>query len=144
MAVSRIGVHALYRPRLRAPLLALALTLAAPFADGAAHRARGGASPVQVGVASVESRTLDGNATASGQAHDGDDLTAAHRTLPLGSEVRVTNLRNGRAVVVRIDDLSPAAARAIGLSAHGKGVTRVRVEVIRSAQSVATAGKSPR
>ena len=65
--------------------------------------------------------------TASGERFSPEKLTAAHRTLPFGTMVRVTNLRNGRTVVVRINDrgpfvhgrvidLSPAAGRAIGVN----------------------------
>jgi rare lipoprotein A len=81
---------------------------------------------------------LHGNATASGEPFDMYGLTAAHRTLPLGSRARVTNLANGREVVVRINDRGPgrdgvmidlsyAAAQAIGLQGSGP----VEVEPLR-------------
>ena len=77
--------------------------------------------------------------TASGDVYDDNQLTAAHRTLPFGSKVRVTNLRNGQSVVVKINDrgpnipdrlidLSKAAAARVGL--RHRGVARVRVAVI--------------
>jgi rare lipoprotein A len=77
--------------------------------------------------------------TASGEDMDGDQLTAAHPTLPLGSQVRVENLDNGRAVVVRINDrgpfakdriidLSKAAAERLGMIADG--VANVRVSPV--------------
>jgi rare lipoprotein A len=80
-----------------------------------------------------------GRRTASGARFDMYQLTAAHRTLPLGTRVRVTNLENGRAVNVRVNDRGPvgrgrildlsyAAARALG--AVGAGVVRVRLEVL--------------
>lgn len=80
----------------------------------------------QSGVASVYS-TESGSRTASGRRLDPGALTAAHRSLPFGSRVRVTNRNNGRAVVVtvtdrgpfvrgRIIDVTPAAARALGFS----------------------------
>jgi rare lipoprotein A len=80
----------------------------------------------QSGVASVYS-TESGSRTASGARLDPGGLTAAHRTLPFGSKVRVTNRRNGRSVVVtvndrgpfvrgRIIDVTPAAAHALGFS----------------------------
>ena len=83
----------------------------------------------QSGVASVYS-TESGSGTASGQRLDPGALTAAHRTLPFGTKVRVTNKNNGRSVVVTINDrgpfvrgrdidLSPAAARSIGLVGTG-------------------------
>ena len=73
---------------------------------------------------------LQGAATASGEPFDMNGLTAAHRTLPLGSSARVTNLANGRQVVVRINDRGPGrpgvmidlsygAAQAIGLRGSG-------------------------
>lgn len=95
----------------------------------------------QFGIASVYARMLHGRRTASGEQHDAEDYTAAHRTLPLGTLVRVTNLANHLSVVVRINDrgprvtsriidLSPAAAAQIGLRAKGRGVARVRLDVI--------------
>jgi rare lipoprotein A len=85
----------------------------------------------QTGVASVYS-TESGSKTASGEKLNPAALTAAHRSLPLGSKVTVTNKSNGRSVVVRINDrgpfvrgriidLSPAAAQALGFS----GLTQV-------------------
>jgi len=79
--------------------------------------------------------------TASGERYDPDKLTGAHRTLPLGSRVRVTNLLNGRSVLVTINDRGPyhhrrdidlsyGAARALGMIR--RGVTRVRIELVES------------
>ncbi len=84
------------------------------------------------GIASYYGNELAGNRTASGQRFDPGQLTAAHRTLPLGSKVRVTNPANGKSVVVRINDrgpfhgkrvldLSKAAAQKIGLVQRGSG-----------------------
>jgi len=72
------------------------------------------------------------------ERHNPSAMTAAHRTLPFGTQVRVTNSRNGRSVIVRINDcgpfvkgraidLSSGAARAIGMTSTGN----VRMEVIR-------------
>ena len=96
------------------------------------------------GVASVYS-TDSGARTASGTALDPGALTAAHRSLPFGSRVRVTNRRNGRTVVVtindrgpfiagRIIDLTPATARVIGVS--GLASVTLDVEYEYKAQSV--------
>ena len=93
------------------------------------------ASGGQTGVASVYG--YKGQRTASGQIANPAGLTAAHRALPFGTRIRVTNLRNGRSAVVRINDrgpfirgriidVSPAAARALGFS----GLTRVNVTVV--------------
>jgi rare lipoprotein A len=82
---------------------------------------------------------FDGNATASGERFNQYDLTAAHRHLPFGTRVRVTNMDNGRAVVVRINDrgpfvgdrvidLSKGAAQVLGVI--GSGVAPVRVDVL--------------
>jgi rare lipoprotein A (peptidoglycan hydrolase) len=79
-----------------------------------------------------------GNMTATGERYNAQDLTAAHRTLPFGSRVRVTNIRTGRAVVVRINDrgpfvrgriidLSAAAAEAVGIKSSGVGNVRLDV-----------------
>ena len=94
--------------------------------------------PVQTGLASVYSERLNGEKTASGERYDSAGLTAAHRTLPLGAIIRVTNLDNGRSVQVRVNDrgphvqgrivdLSSRAAAALGMRA---GVARVRLEIL--------------
>jgi len=93
----------------------------------------------QVGLASWYGADFQGKPTASGQIFDEEKLTAAHRTLPLRSHVRVTNLENGRSVEVRINDrgpyvagrvldLSSRAAKAIGM--HKEGLALVRIEVL--------------
>jgi rare lipoprotein A len=66
---------------------------------------------VERGWATWYGRNWHGRATASGERFDMHQLTAAHRTLPLGSIVRVTNTRNGRAVEVRINDRGPYGRR---------------------------------
>ena len=92
----------------------------------------------EVGTASVYSEDLDGNPTANGEIYDMNGLTAAHRTLPLGTKVRVTNLRNKRSLVLRINDRGPfipgrildvsmAAARRLGFGVAGLALVRVRV-----------------
>lgn len=83
------------------------------------------AAMAESGIASVYA--YSGQRTASGERAQPNGLTAAHRTLPFGTRVRVTNKRNGRSVVVRINDrgpfvrgrvidLTPAAAQALGFS----------------------------
>ncbi len=97
--------------------------------------------PYQIGTASWYGSYFQGRATASGEPYDMYDLTAAHPTLPLGSWVRVTNLRNGRAVVVRINDRGPIVpGRIIDLSYNtaqvlhfgSKGLQRVRLDVVNN------------
>jgi rare lipoprotein A len=94
---------------------------------------------VEVGVASWYGREFQGRPTASGERFDMHDLTAAHRTLPFGTRVKVTNLQSGKSVVVRINDRGPhKPGRVIDLSyAAAKqlnmiepGTARVRIEVL--------------
>ena len=94
---------------------------------------------VQVGVASWYGPGFHGNRTANGEIYDQFELTAAHQTLPLGTHVMVTDLDNGRAVEVRINDRGPfvsnriidlsyAAAQAIGMV--GPGTAEVRLQLV--------------
>lgn len=98
------------------------------------------AAMAESGIASIYA--YDGEKTANGEHANPRGLTAAHRTLPFGTHVRVTNQRNGRSVTVRINDrgpfvrgrvidLTPAGARALGFSA-GEGLTRVKLEIART------------
>jgi rare lipoprotein A len=93
----------------------------------------------EVGIASYYAKALHGRRTASGERYDMQALTAAHPTLPFGSRVRVTNLDNGRSVVVRINDRGPyvekrvidlsyAAARELQFISDG--TTKVRLDVL--------------
>ncbi len=81
---------------------------------------------------------FQGRLTANGEIFDKNELTMAHRRLPFGSRVRVTNLKNGRSVIVRVNDrgpfiagrvgdLSRAAAEKIGMVDHGVVVARLEV-----------------
>ena len=91
----------------------------------------------ETGIASVYSHE-SGSGTASGQKLDREALTAAHRTLPFGSKVKVTNKSNGRSVVAtindrgpfvrgRVIDVTPAAARILGFT----GLTQVSIDADR-------------
>src|SRR5271169_6428472 len=100
----------------------------------------GKSQPYQVGTASWYGEDFDGKPTASGEDYDMYDLTAAHPTLPLGSYVRVTNMHNGRAVVVRVNDRGPIVpGRIIDLSFGAaqalqfekQGLQRVRLDVVK-------------
>ena len=104
------------------------------------------------GVASWYGPGFHGNRTANGEIYDQYELTAAHRTLPLGTRVMVTNLSNGRAVEVRINDRGPfVGGRAIDLSyaaacvlhVVGPGTARVRIEVLPPATQVAERTGAP-
>lgn len=92
---------------------------------------------IQTGLASWYGPRFHNKLTASGEVFDQDDLTAAHRTLPWGTRVKVTNLTNGKSVDVRINDrgpfvkgriidLSRAAARELDMVEQG--ITNVRLE----------------
>jgi rare lipoprotein A len=95
----------------------------------------------QIGTASWYGEDFVGKPTASGEDYDMYDMTAAHPTLPLGSYVRVTNLRNGKAVVVKVNDRGPVvpgriidlsfgAARA--LQFEHRGLQRVRLDLVKA------------
>ncbi|NDY42093.1 septal ring lytic transglycosylase RlpA family protein [Dissulfurirhabdus thermomarina] len=122
-----------------------------PLASARGYRAEG--------VASWYGPDFHGRRTANGETYDMHALTAAHRTLPMGTRVRVVNLDNGRSVVVRINDRGPfvrgriidlsyAAARKLGMI--GPGTARVRIEALAPAGpapgrgGVTTAGGGPK
>lgn len=95
---------------------------------------------VKTGLASFYADRFHGRVTANGDIFHRDSLTAAHKTLPFGTIVRVTNLSNDKQVIVRINDrgmngykriidLSPAAARELGMIK--KGLQMVRVDEVR-------------
>jgi rare lipoprotein A len=103
-----------------------------------------GTRRVQQGYATYLARSFHGRTSASGERFDERELVAAHRTLPFGSLVRVTNVKNGRSVTVRIIDRGPyganhregtiidvsrAAARRLRMLRDGQ--VPARVEVIR-------------
>jgi len=94
---------------------------------------------VEEGMASWYGEDFNGKRTANGERYNMNTLTAAHRTLPLPSIVKVTNLQNGRSVVLRVNDRGPYVKdRIIDLSKRGaqllgymgQGTTRVRVEIM--------------
>jgi len=90
----------------------------------------------QTGKASYYAKKFNGRATASGEKYRSSQKTAAHRTLPFGTKVKVTNLSNGKSVKVRINDRGPfvpgriidvsgKAAKAIGLVSQGVGNVKI-------------------
>lgn len=98
----------------------------------------------RVGYASYYGRRFAGNLTASGERFDPRELTAAHRTLPFGTRVLVTNLDNGRHVTVRINDRGPfVASRIIDLSRRAarhlgmlhSGTAEVRLQILSQSPS---------
>jgi rare lipoprotein A len=97
-----------------------------------------------VGVASYYSHSFHNRRTANGETFDNNALTAAHPSLPFGTKVRVTNLQNGRSVILRINDRGPFyKSRMIDVSQRAadslgfkkRGLARVRVDVLGAAPS---------
>lgn len=122
------------------------LVLLVVLAGCSATRSRPAVAPVrgatQEGVASWYGPGFHGNATSSGEIYDQNDLTAAHRTLPLGTRVEVTHVDTGRSVEVRINDRGPfvdgriidlsyAAAKQLGMIGPGTGAVRLEVLGLR-------------
>jgi rare lipoprotein A len=112
----------------------IAAAIAASAALTAAH-----ASDLGSGIASYYGREFAGKRTASGETFRPSAMTAAHRTAPFGSRIRVTNLTNGKHVVVRVNDrgpwgrgriidLSHAAASKLGML--GRGTVRVKLTAL--------------
>jgi len=94
----------------------------------------------ETGIASWYGPGFDGNLTANGEVYDMDGISAAHKTLPFGTVVRVVELDTGRSIVVRINDrgpfvegriidLSKGAAEELGII--DKGITRVGLRIVR-------------
>jgi rare lipoprotein A len=119
-----------------APPPAPPVTPASPAVDS------GPQSAALTGEASYYARMLEGRPTASGEVYRGRALTAAHRSLPFGTRLRVTNLANGRSVEVRVNDrgpfhrrrildLSRSAAERLGMVRRGHA--QVRVDVLAGA-----------
>lgn len=93
----------------------------------------------QSGLAAFYHATFQGRRTASGESFDHNELTAAHKTLPFGTLVRVINLRNNQSIIVRVNDRGPmqpdriidVTRRAAGLLGFlQQGMTRVALEII--------------
>lgn len=114
-----------------------AILAGAALCVGTAATARAPWLDVTTGTASYYADRFTGKPTASGEAYDPEDFTAAHRSLPFGTRVRVTDVETGRSVIVRVNDrgpwgregrlidLSRAAAREIGLIQRGHGAVEL-------------------
>lgn len=98
------------------------------------------AGAAEVGIASYYGEDFQGKKTASGETFDQRKLTCAHRELPFGTRLRVTNLENDKSVVVRVNDRGPwvsgriidlsfAAAQKIGMLE--RGLVKVKIEILR-------------
>jgi rare lipoprotein A len=105
-----------------------------PFAPGK------NATETQVASHGIASFYTEGTKTASGEKFDTNELTAAHPTLPFGTQLRVTNVKTGRSVTVRVNDRGPyvpgrvvdvsyAAAETLGMV--GGGVAKVKLDVVQ-------------
>ena len=92
------------------------------------------------GVASYYAHEFDGRTTANGEVYDMNALTAAHRSFPFGTLLRITNVENGKSVVVRVNDRGPfvegriidlslGAAKAVGMIQHG--TTMVKIDILQ-------------
>ena len=127
------------------PVVVAAVVLFAAVRDRSGDEPAEPGRRVLIGLASYYGPGFHGEETASGEEFDQRAMTAAHRTLPLGTVARVTNLENGRSVVVRINDrgpygknfrkgtiidLSKGAARRLRFLEDG--LVKVKVEVLRS------------
>jgi len=136
IVLSVVSLGAAQRPNSsesRHPRIDMAIPVATPASKAVKTK------PFQVGAASWYGEDFAGKPTASGEPYNMYDLTAAHYTLPLGTWVRVTNLRNGRSVVVRINDRGPIIpGRIIDLSygaaqvlhMRNRGLQRVRLDIV--------------
>jgi len=128
-------------PRSRRFLLpVLLLSLAGCMSGGPRFTEVGDAAGrQQTGLASYYGHEFHGRTTASGAIYDENELTAAHRTLPFGTRVRVTNLGNGKSVTLAITDRGPfVEGRVIDVSWRAanvldfvtEGLTQVRLEIL--------------
>ena len=137
-------------------VVALAACRTAPVAASATELTRAGeqlvGSAMQEGLVSWYGAAFHDRPTASGERFDSNGFTMAHPTLPFGTEVKVTNLRNGRSVVVRVNDRGPHVGRRIAdlsraaaaeLGMLKRGVVRARIEILggTAGGTVADAGR---
>ena len=109
-----------------------------PIAPGGG-RAEANRAAARPAVASYYHASLHGNRTANGERYDHGALTAAHKSLPFGTLLRVTSTHNGRRVLVRVNDRGPfvrgrqldlSGGAADRLAMHQRGVHRVRYEIV--------------
>lgn len=113
------------------------------FAQNNASQAK-----VQQGEASWYGSRYHGRKTSSGERYNKNDMTAAHKTLPFGTKVKVTNLDNNQWVILRINDRGPfvgdriidvSEAAARKLDFHSQGIGNVKVEVLETQADLASA-----
>src|SRR5277367_1997370 len=147
LAVSCTTQQELPQPSSPAPVVVPA---APPFRAPAAPRTSAG--PSSSVRASYQGSAESGHRTASGEPYDPEDLTAASRTLPIGSTVVVTNPATGRSVKVRINDRGPhVRGRSLDLSQHAadeigmtkSGVTRLKMKRVEAKPEAIDSPASP-
>ena len=94
----------------------------------------------QTGIASFYGGKWHGRKTANGEIFNTNSLTAAHKTLPFNTRVKVTNLSNGKSVIVRINNRGPyikgriidlSTAAFTSIESRNKGITRVKLEIVK-------------
>lgn len=119
--------------------LVAAVLLTSILPLGTTSQARGGSGQSQEGFASYYHDSFHGRKTASGQRYNKHRLTAAHRTLPLGTKIRVTNAKTGKSIVVKVNDRGPyARGRILDLSKEAaselgmvkRGIAKVELKVL--------------
>ena len=109
------------------------------FRSGTTTPSAGSAGPME-GIASYYADDFHGKKTANGETYDMNAMTAAHRTLPFNTLLRITNRENGRSVIVRVNDRGPfkderiidlslAAAQKLGITVNG--TAQVALEVVK-------------
>lgn len=106
---------------------------------------------VQYGIASFYHDKFEGRPTSSGEIFSQSKMTAAHNTLPLNTWIRVTNLRNQKSIIVRVNDrlhhrntrLVDLSSKAAGILGYkGRGIVKVKVEVLGKKKPVITEEKN--
>jgi len=119
------------------PVLATLVSLSLGLVAGKSARAHKAPALEQVGTASWYGPRFHGKKTANGEVFNQNKLTSAHRTLPLGTTVEVTNVTNGKSVEVKINDRGPyvkgrvidlSRAAAIRLGMKDAGLARVQIQ----------------
>ncbi len=119
---------------------------AAPVTNGS-KAADTPSKPYQIGRASWYGKPFHGRTTANGETYNMFDFTAAHRQLPLGTWVKVTNLRNGKWIMVRVNDRGPVPENRIIDLSYGvaqllgfreRGIERVRLDIEKPETMAAT------
>lgn len=119
---------------------ALAVWCAALFGTALAKQEPSTSGAHEKGLAAFYSRTLEGHKTACGGIYSPSEMTTAHRTLPCGTKVRITNLKNGKSVEATVNDRGPTSRKRIvdvsqavaeQLDFVKQGTTNVELEVLQ-------------